>query len=143
MRDAIARLMMEYVHAIDDDEVERWPGLFTDRASTDRFTDDYEQDRRSAWYCDTRGMLEDRVNTLREVNVFEPHVYRHVIGPTEILDNKDGPWLTQTSYLLVRTMHDGEMCFQHRTLRRRVVWTGAMHVLRTASWSSTRRASIR
>jgi len=54
-------------------------------------------------------MLEDRVSSVREVNVFEPHVYRHVIGPTEILELSSGVYRAQTSYIVVRTMHDGEM----------------------------------
>ena len=60
------------------------------------------------WYCDSRGMLQDRVSSLREVNVYEPHTYRHVIGPTEILEFRDGLWHTQTSYLLARIMQDGD-----------------------------------
>ena len=28
--DAIARLQMQYVHAIDNDEIERWPQFFTE-----------------------------------------------------------------------------------------------------------------
>jgi anthranilate 1,2-dioxygenase small subunit len=110
VREAIARLMMEYVHAIDDDQVERWPAFFTDpclyRIVPRR---DYEENRPiGVWHCDSRGMLEDRVSSLREVNVFEPHAYRHVIGPTEILEHKDGLWHTQTSYLLARIMQDGD-----------------------------------
>jgi len=108
--EAIARLMMEYVHAIDNDEIERWPQFFTDpclyRIVSRR---DYEEGRPiGVWYCDSRGMLEDRVSSLREVNVYEPHVYRHVIGPTEILARKDGLWHAQTSYMLARIMHDGD-----------------------------------
>ena len=33
----------------------------------------------------------------------------HVIGPTAILGSKDGAWNAETSYIVVRTMHDGEM----------------------------------
>jgi anthranilate 1,2-dioxygenase small subunit len=54
-------------------------------------------------------MLEDRVSALREVNVYEPHVYRHILGPTEILSFSEGAWSTQTSYIVVRTMADGGM----------------------------------
>jgi anthranilate 1,2-dioxygenase small subunit len=50
------------------------------------------------------------VSSIREVNVFEPHAYRHVIGPTEILSVAGGVYRAQTSYLVVRTMQDGEMC---------------------------------
>ena len=111
VREAIARLMMQYVHAIDNDELERWPGFFTENAV-------YQIVPRTAfeqghpigiWYCDNRGMLEDRVSSIREVNVFEPHVYRHVIGPTEILEFIGGIYRAQTSYIVVRTVQDGEM----------------------------------
>jgi anthranilate 1,2-dioxygenase small subunit len=108
---AIARLMTQYVHAIDNDELERWPQFFTANAL-------YQIVPRAAfdqghpvgiWYCDNRDMLEDRVSSIREVNVFEPHVYRHVIGPTEILGVAGGIYRAQTSYIVVRTMQDGEM----------------------------------
>src|SRR5689334_22602641 len=111
MRDAIARLQMEYVHAIDNDELERWPQLFTEKCLYQIIPRaEYDQGRViGVWFCDNRGMLEDRVSSIREVNVYEPHVYRHVIGPTEILEAKDGAYRAQTSYLVVRTMHDGDM----------------------------------
>ena len=111
VRDAIARLQMEYVHVIDNDELERWPLLFTEKCLYQIIPRaEHEQGRRiGVWFCEGRGMLEDRVSSIREVNVYEPHVYRHVIGPTEILEHKDGVFHAQTSYIVVRTMHDGEM----------------------------------
>src|SRR5687768_9598686 len=87
VRDAIARLQMKYVHAIDNGEFERWPKFFTEKCVYQIIPrGEYEQGRLiGVWFCDNRGMLEDRVSALREVNVFEPHVYRHVLGPTETL----------------------------------------------------------
>jgi anthranilate 1,2-dioxygenase small subunit len=115
VRDAIARLMMQYVHAIDNDELERWPHFFTEHCVYQIITRaDYDLKRPiGVWFCDNRGMLEDRVSAMREVNVFEPHVYRHVIGPTEILATVDDAhgrhYRTQSSFIVVRTMQDGEM----------------------------------
>jgi len=111
VRDAIARLQMEYVHAIDGNALERWPQFFTEKCLYQIIPRaDHELGRPiGVWFCDNRGMLEDRVSSMREVNVYQPHVYRHVIGPTEILDQKDGAWSAQTSYIVVRTMQDGEM----------------------------------
>ena len=109
---AIARLMTQYAHAIDNDELERWPQFFTADALyriVPRAA--YDQGHPvGIWYCDSRDMLEDRVSSIREVNVYEPHVYRHVIGQTEILGAGAGIYRAQTSYIVVRTMHDGEMC---------------------------------
>ena len=108
---AIARLMTQYVHAIDNDELERWPQFFTAQGMYQIIPRTaYEQGHPvGVWFCDNRDMLEDRVSSVREVNVFEPHVYRHVIGPTEILELSSGVYRAQTSYIVVRTMHDGEM----------------------------------
>ena len=80
---AIARLMTQYVHAIDNDELERWPQFFTAQGMYQIIPRAaYEQGHSvGVWFCDNRDMLEDRVSSIREVNVFEPHVYRHVIGP--------------------------------------------------------------
>lgn len=110
-RDAIVRLMMQYVHAIDNDELERWPQFFTEKCLYRIVSrTDFEQGRPiGVWFCDNRAMLEDRVSSIREVNVYEPHVYRHVIGPTEVLEFVDGAYRAQTSFMVVRTMHDGEM----------------------------------
>jgi anthranilate 1,2-dioxygenase small subunit len=109
--DAIARLQMEYVNAIDNNELERWPRFFTEQCLYQIIPRaDHEQGRPiGIWFCDNRGMLEDRVSSIREVNVFEPHVYRHVIGPTQVTGVSDGAYRAQTSYIVVRTMHDGEM----------------------------------
>ena len=111
VRESIARLMMEYVHAIDNDEVERWPQFFTETCVYQIIPRaEFEQGRLiGIWYCDNRGMLEDRVSAYRSVNVYEPHVYRHIIGPTQILGTAGGAWNAQTSYMVVRTMHDGAM----------------------------------
>jgi anthranilate 1,2-dioxygenase small subunit len=110
-RDAIARLQMQYAHAIDNDEIERWPQFFSEKCVYQIIPrSEYEQGRLiGVWFCDNRGMLEDRVSARREVNVYEPHVYRHIIGPTEVLDFADGAYRTQTNYMVVRTMQDGEM----------------------------------
>ena len=108
---AIARLMTQYAHAIDNDELERWPQCFTEKCVYQILPRPaFEQGHRvGVWYCDNRDMLEDRGRSLREINVYEPHVYRHIIGPTEILGFSGDVYRAQTSYLVVRTMHDGEM----------------------------------
>jgi anthranilate 1,2-dioxygenase small subunit len=110
-RDAIARLMAQYVNVIDNDELECWPPLFTEKCIYQIISRrDYEQGLPiGLWFCDNRGMLEDRVSSVREVNVFEPQVYRHVIGPTEILGHSGEVYRAQTSYIVVRTMQDGGM----------------------------------
>ena len=108
---AIGRLLVAAIHAIDDGRFEDWPPLFTEKCLYRILTrTDHQAGRQfGVWFCDTRAMLEDRVSSIRSVNVFEPHVYRHVLGPTEITGLLDGVYSAQTNYMLVRTMYDGDM----------------------------------
>ena len=117
-RSAIERLMVDYVHAIDEGEYERWPQFFTEDG---RYQVTGRDNHVRGWVagmllCDNRDMMVDRIYSLRQVNVWEPHTYRHVIGPTQVLEaGMEGcspadrfTAKTQTNYLCVRTMHDGE-----------------------------------
>ncbi len=113
-RSAIERLMVDYVHAIDEGEYERWPTFFTEDG---RYQVTGRENHARGWVagmllCDNRDMMIDRIYSLRQVNVWEPHTYRHVIGPTQVLEcGTDGVHFVakaQTNYLCVRTMHDGE-----------------------------------
>jgi anthranilate 1,2-dioxygenase small subunit len=58
--------------------------------------------------AESRAALEDRITALRRVNVFEPHTYCHVLGPTLVTGRSDdGAWQARTNLLVTRTMHDG------------------------------------
>ena len=54
-------------------------------------------------------MLEDRVKALREANVYEPHSYRHLLSGIRIRDQSDSIYRVETSFVVVRTMQEGEM----------------------------------
>ena len=107
----ISRLMSRYCSSIDNYDLDLWPTFFTVQCLYRILTrTDFEAGRDfGIWYCENRDMLIDRVNAIKSVNVFEPHVYRHVIGPTEIVavDAKDVT--CETSYLVVRTTYEGDM----------------------------------
>jgi len=53
-------------------------------------------------------MLEDRVLALRRANIFEPHRYRHVVGPTRIGAVANGVAEARSNFIALRIMHDGE-----------------------------------
>jgi anthranilate 1,2-dioxygenase small subunit len=107
----ISRMMARYASAIDNGDLEHWPECFTDDCTYRILTrTDFEAGRDfGIWYCNTRGMLLDRVSSIESVNVFEPHVYRHVLGPTEIVSVENGVFGCETSYMIVRTGYEGEM----------------------------------
>jgi len=54
-------------------------------------------------------MLVDRVLALRKANIYEPHRYRHVVGPIRIRSLEDEVASVQSNFMAARIMHDGEM----------------------------------
>lgn len=107
----IDALMARYASAIDNGDIEVWPTLFTEDG-TYRITTrtDYEAGRDfGIWYCSNRAMLEDRVQAIQGVNIYEPHVYRHITGPTEVIAISDTEASCETNYVVIRTSVDGEM----------------------------------
>jgi len=102
-------LIAEYCECIDEDRLEAWPELFADpcrylvisRANHEAGL------RQGVMYAASRGMLLDRVFSIRRANIFEPHRYRHVVGPTRIKSADQGVAVVHTHFLCVRIMHDG------------------------------------
>ena len=46
---------------------------------------------------------------LRRANIFEPHRYRHIVGPVRIGKIEGGVAEVRSNFIAVRIMHDGEM----------------------------------
>lgn len=111
IRSRIEALFGDYVHAIDDNQLEQWPELFTENCHylvTNR--DNYNEGlAHGAIYANSRGMLIDRVSALREGNVYEEQTYRHIVGSIHVLGEEGGIAKVQSNFLVVRTMHDGNM----------------------------------
>jgi len=60
-------------------------------------------------YAASRGMLIDRITALRQANIFEPHRYRHIVGPIRIEQIDATVAQVRSNFIAVRIMHDGEM----------------------------------
>jgi len=102
----LARHFAEYAHCIDDERYEEWPDFFTEDCVY-RVTTRLAVKRghlAAVIDCDSRGMLIDRVNSLRHANIFEPHVYRHLIGLTRIVSVESGTVAARTGFGLMRTV---------------------------------------
>jgi anthranilate 1,2-dioxygenase small subunit len=111
LRLRIEAFMADYVHCLDTDQLEAWPDFFTEDAHY-RVCTRENHDRGlplSVMSCSGRGMFRDRISALRTANVFEPHVYCHVIGALRILDASSGRVQTESNFQVVRTMVDGTM----------------------------------
>jgi anthranilate 1,2-dioxygenase small subunit len=107
----IEDFLISYVHCIDDDKLEAWPDFFTERCLY-KIISRENHDRGlplGVMECDSRGMLKDRIESMRRANVYEPHCYRHQISALQIERRADGRFACRSNYLVVRTMADGAM----------------------------------
>ena len=64
--------------------------------------------RQGVIYAATRGMLLDRVFTIRNANLFEPHRYRHVVGPIRLKSVENATAVVHSHFIVARIMHTGE-----------------------------------
>jgi anthranilate 1,2-dioxygenase small subunit len=107
----IELLMSRYVACVDDNNLEDWPGLFTEDGNY-RIVTRENHDRGlplAIMDCIGRAMMKDRVVSFRKVNVYEPHTYRHQFSALRIEEQDDGTWKCESNFLVVRIMQDGVM----------------------------------
>jgi anthranilate 1,2-dioxygenase small subunit len=106
---AIAELFDAYNECIDHEEYERWPELFLAKCVYQIISaEDLAAGRPSGFvYCDSRDMLLDRVRTMRTVNVYEPHRYRHLTGRSAVT-SEAGYYRVRTSYMVARISMEGD-----------------------------------
>ena len=109
VRLGIHELIADYAERIDEDRLEEWPELFADpcRYLVISRANHAAGMRQGVMYAASRGMLLDRVFAIRRANIFEPHRYRHVVGPIRVKAIEDGTAVAHTHFLAVRIMHDG------------------------------------
>lgn len=111
-RETIAQLMADYAAAIDNDELELWPDFFLEKCLYSVISrSNYEAGRQAGFiYCDSRGMLIDRIRALRSANVYQPHLYRHIQSPTRVVAASNGVIKAETNYAVIRvSVPDGAM----------------------------------
>jgi anthranilate 1,2-dioxygenase small subunit len=107
----IEGLIYDYAHCIDDDELENWPDFFIEDCFYKVISrEDHARDMPAGvMTCTSRGMLIDRIASLRKANIYEPHVYRHLISAIRIRGQEDGLWNVQTSYAVIRILEEGDV----------------------------------
>ena len=111
IRHGIHELIAAYVDCIDEDRLEDWPDFFVEQCRyviTSRASHEAGLPH-GVVYAASRGMLIDRVTALRQANIFEPHRYRHIVGPIRIERVDETVAQACSNFIAVRIMHDGEM----------------------------------
>jgi anthranilate 1,2-dioxygenase small subunit len=103
-------LNARYVHAIDEDRLEEWPDFFMEDGRY-RITTVENVERGlplSMMSTTSRAMMRDRVNSLRNANVYESQRYRHAVGATLIEQVENGIVRAVSNFIVARVMHTGE-----------------------------------
>jgi len=79
-----------YARCIDDGDLEAWPDFFDDDCTYKITTsDNYSLGLEAGViFANSKGMLRDRVASLREANIYERHTYRHLFGQPWILSEE-------------------------------------------------------
>lgn len=107
---SIERLLVDYCHALDDGDFDRWPSFFSKDAEY-RITTRENVDNNyplAIVYCEGRGMMEDRIRAMKVANIFEEHVYCHLLGRSSIQREGEGLYRVRTNFVVYRTMYTGE-----------------------------------
>lgn len=103
-------LLSRHVELIDDDRLEDWPALFTESCIY-KVVPRENADRGMSLptiYCDSRGMLTDRIVSLRRANIYPIHHYRHVVGGPRLTAIEPELVRAQTNYVVFQTRTSGE-----------------------------------
>jgi anthranilate 1,2-dioxygenase small subunit len=110
IRRGVEDLIGTYAECIDEDRLEEWPDLFADpcRYLVISRSNHEAGMRQGVMYAATRGMLLDRVYTLRNANLYEPHRYRHVVGPIRLKSVEGTAAIVHSHFMLARIMQTGE-----------------------------------
>ncbi len=106
---AVEQLLARYVQCIDDDRLEAWPDFFL--AACDYRIVSRENAERglplATLSCDSRGMLVDRVVSLRHANIYEQHRYRHLVSSTVLGEVRADSVQARSHYAVFRTRTNG------------------------------------
>ncbi|HYY60405.1 MAG TPA: aromatic-ring-hydroxylating dioxygenase subunit beta [Burkholderiales bacterium] len=110
LRLQVDELHARYAHALDNDELERWPEFFTAKGRY-RVTTAENEARElplPVLYAEGQAMLRDRIASLRHANIYEPQRYRHLVSAV-LLEQENASTVKSTAnFLVIRIMENGE-----------------------------------
>lgn len=99
----------EYAACLDEERLEAWPELFTEQCLY-RVTTRENFERRlplGLIYCESRGMLQDRVAALRKTTVYAPRSLRHMISGVRLTAIAVAELRVQSSFVVFETARGG------------------------------------
>lgn len=102
---AIIDLNARYASVVDDGPLDAWPDFFLDEC-TYRIQPRENFDRGlplATLSFESRGMLQDRVYSVRETLFHDPYYQRHIVSLPQILSSGDNGTRCITNYVVIRT----------------------------------------
>jgi 3-phenylpropionate/cinnamic acid dioxygenase small subunit len=110
LRLEIDALYADYTACLDAGELERWPELFSDECVYKIVPrENYERGLPLAlMLCEGKGMLRDRVQTIRRTSVYAPRALRHFVSGLRVCEEAGEPLYVEASFLVVQTQADAE-----------------------------------
>jgi anthranilate 1,2-dioxygenase small subunit len=108
--EAIMGLFADYALALDERRFDEWTELFCEQCH-------YEVQSRENWelglpaaliYCDSRGMVQDRVTVLKDTLTYPYLHIRHLITNIRIHGETGGAYRVSASYLVLHSTEEGE-----------------------------------
>ena len=106
---AVERLHAQYAHALDSDQLEAWPDFFTENGRYRIATAENEERGLPlpVLSAEGRGMMRDRIQSLRHANIYEPQRYRHVVSAVLVEKASEREARSRSNFLVIRIMQDG------------------------------------
>jgi anthranilate 1,2-dioxygenase small subunit len=110
LRYEVEELYYEYVECLDDEEFERWPEFFVEDCLYKIIPrENFERNLPIALMrCESKGMLKDRITTVRETSVYAPRMLRHLLSNIRIKGSDNGQLRVQANYAVLETLSDEE-----------------------------------
>jgi 3-phenylpropionate/cinnamic acid dioxygenase small subunit len=110
----VKQLYDAYGDCIDEERYDQWPDLFEEDCFYQITTREAHLKKMPIGIiqCNSKGMLIDRINSMRKANIFEPHRYRHMLGAMHAELGEDGTTVrSRMGFGVVRTMESGDSSF--------------------------------
>jgi anthranilate 1,2-dioxygenase small subunit len=104
------RLQERYVTVIDADRLEEWPDLFTEDGVYEIIPKENADLGLPVgiMHCFGRSMMCDRITSLAQANLYEPHNYRHMTSGLEFTQVDADTVDMQSNYVVIQTLTNGE-----------------------------------
>ena len=104
-----AELMDEYIDLIDSDRLEEWIELFTEDATYQVLPRENLERKlpASLILCTSKNMLRDRIVSLRNANLYNPHYDRHLVSAVRVKPQSEGVWQITATYAVYQTTLEG------------------------------------